>query len=86
MSRSLKKPLHVYEKLLKKVKKAEGKSPIKTWARNSVVTPEMIGSILLIHNGKEFKKRVIATEDVGHKLGEFSPTRQSGKHGKAGTR
>jgi len=88
MSRSLKKPLFVNEKLLKKVKKAnqEGKTKaFKTWARNSVITPEMIGHTLLIHNGKIFFKRQVTQDMVSHKIGEFAPTRQSGQHGKAGT-
>jgi small subunit ribosomal protein S19 len=88
MSRSLKKPLYVDPPLLEKVKKAnqEGKiGAFKTRARGSVITPEMIGHTLLIHNGKIFFKRQINRDMVGKKLGEFSPTRQSGQHGKAGT-
>ncbi|MDR1670111.1 MAG: 30S ribosomal protein S19 [Spiroplasmataceae bacterium] len=87
MSRSLKKPLNVNEKLLKKVVKANEERKIKafkTWARNSVISPEMIGHTLLIHNGKIFFKREVTQRMVGHKMGEFSPTRQSGQHGKAG--
>jgi small subunit ribosomal protein S19 len=49
-----------------------------------VISPEMIGQILLIHNGKIFFKREVTQEMVGRKIGEFSPTRQSGQHGKAG--
>jgi small subunit ribosomal protein S19 len=88
MSRSLKKPLHVNEKLLKKVKRANQEGKIEaftTWARNSVITPEMIGHTLRIYNGKTFFKRQVTPEMVNHKIGEFSPTRQSGQHGKAGT-
>jgi small subunit ribosomal protein S19 len=87
MSRSHKKPLHVNAKLLKKVEEARKEEKIKafkTWARNSVISPEMIGQILLIHNGKIFFKREVTQEMVGRKIGEFSPTRQSGQHGKAG--
>ncbi|CAJ0855704.1 17280_t:CDS:2 [Entrophospora sp. SA101] len=83
MSRSLKKPLNVNEKLLKKAKTAnqEGKTKaFKTWARGSVISPEMIGHTLLIHNGKIFFKRQVTQDMVGHKIGEFSPTRQSGQH------
>jgi len=88
MSRSLKKPLFVDEKLLEKVKKAnqEGKKKaFKTWARGSVISPEMIGHTLLIHNGKKFLSRQITQDMVGYKIGVFAPTRQSGQHGKAGT-
>ena len=87
MSRSSKKLPYVNEKLVKKAELArkEGKvKAFKTWARNSVISPEMIGQILLIHNGKIFFKREVTQEMVGHKIGEFSPTRQSGQHGKAG--
>jgi small subunit ribosomal protein S19 len=88
MSRSLKKPLYINEKLLKKIEKAnkEGKKgAFKTWARDSVISPQMIGHTLLIHNGKKFLSRQITQEMVGHKIGVFAPTRQSGQHGKAGT-
>jgi small subunit ribosomal protein S19 len=88
MSRSLKKSLFVDIKLLKKVEKAnkEGKkTAFKTWARGSVVAPEMIGHTLLIHQGKRFISREVTQDMVGHKVGEFAPTRQPGEHGKAGT-
>jgi small subunit ribosomal protein S19 len=88
MSRSLKKPLYVNERLLEKVKKAnqEGKiGAFTTRARGSVITPEMIGHTLLIHNGKKFLSRQITQDMVGYKIGVFAPTRQSGQHGKAGT-
>jgi len=87
MSRSLKKPLFVNEKLLKKVEKANReskKTAIKTWARSSVISPEMIGHTLLIHNGKKFVSRQVTQDMVGFKIGEFAPTRHSGQHGKAG--
>lgn len=62
-------------------KEASDKSPIKTWSRSSTITPEMIGFSFDVHNGKTFI-RVLATEDmVGHKLGEFAPTRKFFKHG-----
>jgi small subunit ribosomal protein S19 len=87
MSRSLKKPLFINPKLLKKIEKANQenkKTAIKTWARSSVISPEMIGHTLLIHNGKKFVSRQVTQDMVGFKLGEFAPTRQIGQHGKAG--
>ncbi len=83
MSRSLKKGPYVDPKLLKKI---EGKRPdstpmIKTWSRRSQITPEMIGFLFGVHNGRAFIE-VRPTEDmVGHRLGEFSPTRKFTKHG-----
>ena len=89
MSRSLKKPLNINPKLQKKVEKANQeskKTAFKTWARGSVISPEMIGHTLLIHNGsKKFVSRQVTQDMVGHKIGEFAPTRKSGQHGKAGT-
>jgi len=60
-------------------------TPIKVSCRSSTIYPGMIGYTLLIHNGKIFFKRQITQDMVGKKLGQFSPTRQSGQHGKAGT-
>lgn len=83
MSRSLKKGPFTEPKLLKKI---EGKKPdstpmIKTWSRRSQITPEMIGFLFGVYNGKMFIE-VRPTEDmVGHRLGEFSPTRKFTKHG-----
>ncbi len=78
MSRSLKKGPYVDEKLFRKVqrqKETGSREPIKTWARACTVVPEFVGHSFLVHNGKVFN-RVFVTEDmVGHKLGEFSPTR-----------
>lgn len=75
MSRSLKKGPHVDLRLLAKVEKTGNKEPIKTWSRDCTIVPEFIGATFLVHNGKTFFK-VYCTEDmVGHKLGEFSPTR-----------
>lgn len=76
MSRSLKKGPHVDLRLLAKVaKQGPQKDAIKTWSRDCTVVPEFIGATFLVHNGKTFIK-VYCTEDmVGHKLGEFSPTR-----------
>ena len=83
MSRSLKKGVYVDPKLLKKLGKvrAGDKTIIKTWARASTVTPEMIGFTFGVHNGR-IHIPVFVTEDmVGHKLGEFSPTRKFTRHG-----
>ena len=78
MSRSQKKGPYVDEKLFKKVQKAEAagsKEPIKTWARSCTVIPEFIGYTFMIHDGRKHVK-VLMTEDmVGHKMGEFAPTR-----------
>ncbi|MGE0430980.1 MAG: 30S ribosomal protein S19 [Planctomycetota bacterium] len=78
MSRSLRKGPFVNPKLLRKVlrQKDEGsKDPIKTWARASTIVPEMIDHTFLVHNGKTFWKVFVTEDMVGHKLGEFSPTR-----------
>lgn len=83
MSRSLKKGPYTDPKLLKKIdgKKPESCPLIKTWSRRSQITPEMIGFLFGVHNGKLFIE-VRPTEDmVGHRLGEFSPTRKFTKHG-----
>lgn len=84
MSRSLKKGPYVDEKLLRKVmrqKDSGGRDPIKTWARACTVIPDFVGHTFLVHNGKSFE-RVFVTEDmVGHKLGEFAPTRMFRGHG-----
>jgi len=85
MGRSLKKGPYVDEKLLKKVKKASDlgaeRKPIKTWSRRSTVTPEFIGLTFLIHNGRKFTPVFITENMVGHRLGEFSPTRTFRRHG-----
>lgn len=83
MSRSIKKGVYVNEKLLKKLSrlKVGDKTVIKTWSRSSTITPEMIGFTFGVHNGK-LHLPVFVTEDmVGHKLGEFSPTRKFVRHG-----
>lgn len=78
MTRSAKKGPYVHEKLYRKVQLAQQagrREPIKTWARACTIVPEFVGQTFLVHNGKVFS-RVFVTEDmVGHKLGEFSPTR-----------
>jgi small subunit ribosomal protein S19 len=83
MSRSLKKGPYVDAKLLKKVKALGpgSKTAIKTWSRNSVITPEMVGYVFAVHNGKTFIEVAATEEMVGHRLGEFSPTRKFTRHG-----
>lgn len=83
MTRSLKKGPYIYEKLLKKI---EGKTPvdagiIKTWARASVISPEMLGYTFGVHNGKDFIEVKVTEDMVGHRFGEFSPTRKFTRHG-----
>ena len=83
MARSIKKGPYVDPKLLKKISKVrpEENVVIKTWARNSMISPEMIGYTFGVHNGKEFIPVRIIEEMVGHRLGEFSPTRKFTRHG-----
>lgn len=81
MPRSLKKGPYVDEKLLQKIKKAKPGEVIKTWSRASTITPEMVGYTFGVHNGR-WHVPVKVTEDmVGHKLGEFAPTRKFERHG-----
>lgn len=83
MSRSLKKGIYVEEKLMKKVKKAlesNNKSPIKTWSRRSTIVPEMVALTFEVHNGKKHIPVYVTESMVGHKLGEFSPTRTFRAH------
>ena len=78
MSRSLKKGPYVNERLLAKVEKqqrAGGREPVKTWARDCTIVPDFIGVTFLVHNGKNFAKVFVTEDMVGHKLGEFAPTR-----------
>lgn len=79
MGRSLKKGPFIDEKLLKKVKtleaKGQKKKVIKTWSRRSTVIPEMVGLTIAVHNGRKFIPVFITENMVGHRLGEFSPTR-----------
>jgi len=85
MSRSIKKGPYIDEKLLKKVQaqKADGsKSPIKTWARRSQIPPEFVGHTFLVHQGKNFVTVFVSESMVGHRLGEFAPTRTFRGHGK----
>jgi small subunit ribosomal protein S19 len=85
MSRSAKKGPYIDQKLLRKVmaqKKADKKKPIKTWARASQIPPEFVNHTFQVHNGKNFIDVFISEEMVGHRLGEFSPTRTFRGHGK----
>lgn len=78
MSRSLKKPPFVYYKLQRKVDVAQSsgsKSVIKTWSRASTITPDFVGLTLAVHNGRQFIPVYVTENMVGHKLGEFAPTR-----------
>lgn len=83
MSRSLKKGPYVDEKLLRKISniKKGDKKIIKTWARRSTITPEMVGFTFGVHNGKEHIPVYAVEEMVGHKLGEFAPSTKFVKHG-----
>lgn len=86
MGRSLKKGPYVDEKLLIKVQKAKAagdRKAIKTWSRRSTITPEFLGLTLSVYNGKKFIPVFITENMVGHKLGEFSPTRIFRRHGTA---
>ena len=83
MSRSLKKGPFVHHSLHKKVQAnvAAGKNAvIKTWSRASMITPDMVGQTIAVHNGKQFVPVYITENMVGHKLGEFSPTRSFRGH------
>ena len=89
MSRSTKKGPYVDEKLLRKIERMNAsreKKVIKTWARSSVITPDFVGHTLAVHNGKKFIPVYISENMVGHRLGEFSPTRLFRGHGAAHTK
>ena len=84
MARSLKKGPFIHYKLQKKVEAnvASGKSSvIKTWSRASMISPDMVGQTIAVHNGKQFVPVFVTENMVGHKLGEFSPTRNFRGHG-----
>ena len=83
MSRSLKKGPYIDAKLLEKVLalRKDEKKIIKTWARHSTISPEMVGHTFGVHNGKEFVPVYVSEDMVGHKLGEFSPTTKFVRHG-----
>jgi small subunit ribosomal protein S19 len=85
MSRSLRKGPYIDKKLLKKVQAAKEsgrRDPIKTWARSSSISPEMVGQTLSVYNGKKFISVFVSEPMVGHKLGEFAPTRTFRAHGR----
>lgn len=78
MARSLKKGPYVFHRLQRKLEKAQAsnkKTVIKTWSRASMITPGMVGQTIAVHNGKTFIPVFVTENMVGHKLGEFSPTR-----------
>ncbi|OGW75168.1 MAG: 30S ribosomal protein S19 [Omnitrophica bacterium RBG_13_46_9] len=86
MSRSTKKGPYIDEKLLIKVQKAlkvRDQKPIKTWARRSVIPPDFVGVTFMVYNGRKFNPVFVTENMVGHKLGEFSPTRVFRRHGAA---
>ena len=85
MSRSLKKGPYIDSRLLKKIqgKKPEGTPSIKTWSRDATITPEMVGFTFGVHNGKTHVEVLVTEDMVGHRLGEFSPTKKFVKHGGA---
>ena len=84
MSRSLKKPPFVHYKLMKRVEEAKEsskKTVIKTWSRASTIIPDMVGHTIAVHNGRQHVPVFISDQMVGHKLGEFAPTRTYRGHG-----
>jgi small subunit ribosomal protein S19 len=84
MGRSLKKGPYVQQSLLEKVDKANetnNKRPMKTWARSSMITPDLVGHTFLVHNGKDFVSVYVTENMVGHRLGEFALTRVFKGHG-----
>lgn len=83
MARSIKKGPYVFHKLMKKVLEAQAskkKGVIKTWSRASMIVPDMVGQTIAVHNGKTFVPVFVTENMVGHKLGEFAPTRQFKGH------
>ena len=89
MSRSLKKGPFVDHKLYRKVEKrldSGDKSPITTWARACTIVPEFVGFTFMVHNGRQHLKVLVNEDMVGHKLGEFAPTRTFRGHGGKGSR
>jgi small subunit ribosomal protein S19 len=83
MGRSLKKGPYVNERLLGKVEKQQrtgSREPLKTWARDCTIVPDFIGHTFMVHNGKNFMKLFVTEDMVGHKLGEFAPTRMFKGH------
>ena len=87
MARSLKKPPFIHYKLAKRVDEAQAsgkKSVIKTWSRASTISPDFVGLTIAVHNGKQFIPVYVTENMVGHKLGEFAPTRTFRGHGGKG--
>ena len=87
MGRSLKKGPFIDQKLLMKIDAMNDsgqKRPIKTWSRKSIISPDFVGHTFLVHNGKDFISVYVSENMVGHKLGEFSPTRKLIAHGGEG--
>lgn len=82
MTRSSKKGPYIDEKLIKKVSKKTGSTPIKTYARSSQISPDFVGTNFEVHNGKKFINVYVTEDMVGHRLGEFSPTRTFKGHGR----
>jgi small subunit ribosomal protein S19 len=83
MSRSLKKGPYVHNSLMEKILKAQDgnkKAVIKTWSRASTIIPDAVGLSFAVHNGKKFVPLYVSDNMVGHKFGEFAPTRQFGGH------
>ncbi len=82
MSRSIKKGPYVHPSLMRKIARNQGAGgkAIKTWARRSVILPEFVGLTFAVHNGKRFLPVYVTENMVGHKLGEFAPTRTFRKH------
>ena len=83
MSRSSKKAPYIAPDILKKISRQKSDAPgsIKTWSRASEISPEMVGYTFAVHNGKNFIEVKVNEDMVGHRLGEFSPTRKFVKHG-----
>lgn len=84
MGRSLKKGPYIEDRLLKRIQKmneAGEKKVVRTWSRSSTIMPEMVGHTVAVHNGKKFVPVFLTENMVGHKLGEFSPTRNFKSHG-----
>ena len=86
MARSIKKGFYVEPKLLSKVERMNrsgDRRPIKTWSRRSMIVPEFVGHTFAIHNGKQHVSIFVTENMVGHRLGEFAPTRTFRRHGSA---
>lgn len=83
MTRSSKKGPYVDQRLLKKIERLQPgeRTPIKTWSRASSIAPEMVGFVFAVHTGRDFLPVTISEEMVGHKLGEFAPTKKFVRHG-----